>query len=131
MESDRVLEASYNYLCQLCQENQTTEVHIDYSRLDTVTMGILKEKIRYYFLYLERKEVLKRDMCIACYNGAAVDYIMSILKANTTDNVDIDYDKLTGCKGCNCELLRGLRQVIQDTVYHRRVDLYAMFMRAR
>lgn len=58
MESEGVFKESYDYLEQLCKQNMTGQVTIDYSKLDCKSAGELKDMI-HGFVFRRRKEIGK------------------------------------------------------------------------
>ena len=56
MESENVFKESYEYLEQLCKENMTDKVTIDYSKLDDRSKGELKDIIQ-RFVFRRKKEI--------------------------------------------------------------------------
>lgn len=58
MESECIFKEAYEYLDQLCKENMTGQVTIDYSKLDDKSKGELKDMIQ-GFIFRRKKEIGK------------------------------------------------------------------------
>lgn len=55
MQSDKIYEDSYQYLCELAKLNCTDKIEIDYSKFDNETASELRKKIDGFIKYRKRQ----------------------------------------------------------------------------
>jgi uncharacterized protein with PIN domain len=129
MESDRLYKDSYDYLCVLCKENHTNEITIDYTRLDNITQGWLRETIRTY-LHDCIVQLTKVGQCLDC-NAKIIEYCTNLRKQNSANSITIDFTKASVCPNCNCTILSGLHTRITGIIIKRRREIFDTISKAR
>ena len=116
MYTSEEIKRDYNRINNLRNLNgdpKTTSITLNYRNMDKTTMGLLKQKVAHAldnYINGKGKYYTKR-------NDDVKEYCKLLRKANVTDSIDIDYEKL-GDFGDD------MRDMIQLVLKDRCVNIY-------
>lgn len=102
----------YNYLNELRNKNSSSDISIDYSKLDSKSKGEIKDRIAdalHNYLAVYRESI----------SNETKTYIKSLEKDNMGNSINIEYDKFE-----NYEISQQFRESIQLIFIKRLREIY-------